>query len=94
MVFDINDFDETAPGPWEWDVKRLATSMEIAGEANGHSPAERRKTVLGCAQEYREAMRRFAKMSNLEIWYVRLDIVCAATAARCSLIAGIWRASA
>jgi len=73
LVFDINDFDETAPGPWEWDVKRLVTSLEIAGRANGHDVDQRRRVVLGATQAYRTAMSRFAQMRNLELWYARLD---------------------
>jgi uncharacterized protein (DUF2252 family) len=73
LVFDINDFDETAPGPWEWDVKRLVTSLEIAGRANGHDDAQRRRVLMGATQTYRTAMAGFAEMTNLEVWYARLD---------------------
>ncbi len=74
LVFDINDFDETAPGPWEWDVKRLVTSLEIAGRANGHDAASLRRTTRGATEAYRLAMRGFAGMTNLQVWYARLDL--------------------
>jgi uncharacterized protein (DUF2252 family) len=73
LVFDINDFDETLPGPWEWDLKRLAASIAIAGRARGFTDGQRRAAVRAAVREYREAMRRFAGMSDLEIWYSRLD---------------------
>jgi uncharacterized protein (DUF2252 family) len=73
-VFDINDFDETLPGPWEWDVKRLAASVEVCGRSRGFTADERRDMVLACAQGYREAMRSFAKMGNLDVWYAHMDI--------------------
>jgi uncharacterized protein (DUF2252 family) len=73
LVFDINDFDETAPGPWEWDVKRLAASIAIAGRQLGLSAAQRRTAVAASVRAYREAMRRFAAMGNLAVWYARLD---------------------
>jgi uncharacterized protein (DUF2252 family) len=69
LVFDINDFDETLPGPWEWDVKRLAASLEVAGRENGYSPKDRRMITRGCAARYRAAMREFAAMKNLDMWY-------------------------
>ena len=71
LVFDINDFDETLPGPWEWDVKRLAASLEVAGRENGYSRRDRRMITRGCAARYREAMREFAAMKNLDMWYVQ-----------------------
>ena len=74
LVFDINDFDETLPGPWEWDVKRLAASLAIAGRDRGFDDGQRRDIVTASAREYREAMRRFAQMRNLDVWYSRLDI--------------------
>jgi uncharacterized protein (DUF2252 family) len=74
LVFDINDFDETAAGPWEWDVKRLAASIAIAGRELGLAPAARRGAVEAAVRSYREAMRRFAAMRNLELWYARLDV--------------------
>src|SRR5947209_14068016 len=65
LVFDINDFDETLPGPWEWDVKRLATSIEVAGRDRDFAAAERRVAVETTARSYRRAMRDFAAMTNL-----------------------------
>ncbi|MEU1286615.1 DUF2252 domain-containing protein [Kitasatospora sp. NPDC005856] len=73
LVFDINDFDETLPGPWEWDVKRLASSLVIAGRANGFDGKERADIVAATVRSYREAMWRFALMRNLDVWYSRLD---------------------
>jgi uncharacterized protein (DUF2252 family) len=74
LVFDINDFDETLPGPWEWDVKRLAASLEVAGRGNGFSLKQRREIVTATVARYREAMRDFAAMNNLGVWYARADI--------------------
>jgi uncharacterized protein (DUF2252 family) len=74
LVFDINDFDETARGPWEWDVKRLAASIAIAGRELGLAPPVRRDTVEAAVRSYRTAMRQFATMRNLELWYARLDV--------------------
>src|SRR6516164_7790317 len=73
-VFDINDFDETLPAPWEWDVKRLATSFLIASRSNGFSEAEARRTALACVRSYRERMIEFAQMRTLDVWYARLDL--------------------
>jgi uncharacterized protein (DUF2252 family) len=74
MMFDINDFDETLPGPWDWDVKRLAASMELAGRDNGFSKSARADIVLTTVREYRETMRSFAALRNLDVWYASLDI--------------------
>jgi uncharacterized protein (DUF2252 family) len=74
MLFDLNDFDETLPGPWEWDVKRLATSFEVAGRDLGFSPSDRRDIVTAGVRSYRDAMRRAADMSALEAWYAHLTI--------------------
>ena len=74
LVFDINDFDETLPGPWEWDVKRLATSLEIAGRANGYQTKTRRGIVVGAVAAYRQAMRAFADMDALQVWYAHADL--------------------
>jgi uncharacterized protein (DUF2252 family) len=74
LVFDLNDFDETLPGPWEWDVKRLAASLEVAGRDNGYRPGRRRKIVIAAVRRYREAMRSFAGQTTLTVWYARADI--------------------
>ena len=74
LVFGINDFDETFPGPWEWDVKRLAASFAIAGRDNGFSAKERKTVLLTLLGAYRQAMREFAGMTNLAVWYSRLDV--------------------
>jgi uncharacterized protein (DUF2252 family) len=73
LVFDLNDFDETLPGPFEWDVKRLAASFEVAARQRNFSTAERTEAVLGVVRTYREAMRQFAGMGELDVWYSRLD---------------------
>ncbi len=74
LVFDINDFDETLPGPWEWDVKRLAASMLIAARDNGYRVKAQDRIVLDTVAQYRGAMRTFAGMENLAVWYARLEI--------------------
>jgi uncharacterized protein (DUF2252 family) len=74
LVFDINDFDETALGPWEWDVKRLAASLTIAGRTNSFPAPERRTIVEATVRSYRQAMISFAAMRNLDLWYARFDI--------------------
>ena len=74
MDFDVNDFDETLPGPFEWDLKRLAASLEVAGRDRGFAKAEREAVVRACASSYRTAMAGFAGQSNLEIFYARLDV--------------------
>jgi uncharacterized protein (DUF2252 family) len=74
MVFDINDFDETLPGPWDWDVKRLAASVELAGRDNGFSKSARSDIVLTTVRAYREAMQSFAALRHLDVWYASLDI--------------------
>jgi uncharacterized protein (DUF2252 family) len=74
MVFDINDFDETLRGPWEWDVKRLAASIAIAGQDREFDDALISQSVLDATRSYREAIRSFAGMSNLGVWYTRLDV--------------------
>jgi uncharacterized protein (DUF2252 family) len=74
MIFDINDFDETLPGPWEWDVKRLAASFEIMGRDRGFRPADRRSIVMTAAREYRRRMRRSARLGTLAVWYDDLDV--------------------
>ncbi len=74
MAFDLNDFDETLPGPFEWDLKRLAASLEVAGRDRGFAEAEREAVVRACAASYRTAMAAFAGQSNLQIFYARLDV--------------------
>ncbi|HEU5038455.1 MAG TPA: DUF2252 domain-containing protein [Nocardioides sp.] len=74
LVFDLNDFDETLPGPFEWDVKRLAASLVVAARDNEYDAADRRRIVLEAVRSYREAMRRFAGMPMLDVWYTHLDI--------------------
>ena len=72
LVFDVNDFDETLPGPWEWDVKRLAASIAIAGRERGFNAKQRRDAVGATVRQYRESMQSLAGMHNLDIWYTRL----------------------
>jgi uncharacterized protein (DUF2252 family) len=74
LVFDVNDFDETLPAPWEWDVKRLAASLEVAARENGFSDKDRRKIVLASAERYRQVMRQLAGEGNLGVWYTQVDI--------------------
>jgi uncharacterized protein (DUF2252 family) len=74
MIFDINDFDETLPGPWEWDVKRLAASLEIMGRDRGFSPADRRSVVMAGVAEYRDRMSQAAGMGTLGAWYDQLPV--------------------
>ena len=73
LVFDVNDFDETLPGPWEWDVKRLAASLEIAARDNGIKPRTRKSIVQTAVRRYRLAMARFASQPNLAVWYASAD---------------------
>jgi uncharacterized protein (DUF2252 family) len=73
LLFDVNDFDETLPGPFEYDVKRMATSFTIAGRNNGFSKGDARAAALEAAKAYREAMAGFAAMGTMEVWYARLD---------------------
>jgi uncharacterized protein (DUF2252 family) len=74
LVFDLNDFDETLPGPWEWDVKRLAASFAVAARENGLKRKQRQALLLRVTRTYRESMRDFAALGNLEVWYARFDI--------------------
>ncbi|MGO9977259.1 MAG: DUF2252 family protein [Solirubrobacteraceae bacterium] len=73
LVFDLNDFDETLPGPWEWDVKRLAASMLIAAINNGNAVTDQERIALETVEGYRAAMQRFAGMTKLDVWYARMD---------------------
>jgi uncharacterized protein (DUF2252 family) len=81
MIFDVNDFDETLPGPFEWDLKRLAASIEVAARSRGFDAARCRSLVALSARGYRQAIRGFGELRNIELWYQRLD---AAT------LVGIW----
>ncbi|WP_203927597.1 DUF2252 domain-containing protein [Virgisporangium ochraceum] len=73
LLFDINDFDETLPGPFEWDLKRLATSLVIAGRQNGFTTRQRRSIVVSTVRSYRETVRNLAAMRNLDVWYAKVD---------------------
>jgi len=73
LLFDVNDFDETLPGPWEWDVKRLATSLVVAGRDNGFGDSECRRAARGVATSYRQRMAEYAEMGELEVWYSRVS---------------------
>jgi len=73
-MFDINDFDETLPGPWEWDVKRLAASFEVAGRDRGFSRSKRRAVVAAGVAEYQARMRQAAGMGNLDVWYAHIEV--------------------
>ena len=74
LVFSINDFDETLPGPFEWDVKRLVASFAVAGRDRGFDAKQRQSINLTVTRAYREGIRSFAGMSNLELWYARIDV--------------------
>ena len=73
-MFSINDFDETLPGPFEWDVKRLVASFAVAGRDRGFDAKQRQSINLAVTRSYREAMAEFAAMSNLDLWYARIDV--------------------
>jgi uncharacterized protein (DUF2252 family) len=88
LVFDCNDFDETLPGPFEWDLKRLAASIVVAGRERELSKRQRRKAVLATAGGYREAMRRFASLGDLDVWYARVDVEPALAAVRSRVAKG------
>ena len=74
LLFDVNDFDETLPGPWEWDVKRLAASLAVAARQNGYADKQARKIVLAAVRRYQLAMHAFAELGNLAVWYARVDV--------------------
>src|SRR6478736_1174891 len=74
LVFDVNDFDETLPGPFEWDVKRLVASLVVAGRDNGFAAADARRVAVAAATRYRKAMREFAASPTLAVWYSHLDV--------------------
>ncbi len=73
QVFDVNDFDETLPGPWEWDVKRLAASIVVAGRTLGFTRAMNRQAVVGCVRSYRERLWKYGEMRHIDVWYDRID---------------------
>src|SRR5919197_768929 len=74
LLFDLNDFDETLPGPWEWDVKRLVASIAVAGRDRGFSAKQRRTIMQSAVRQYREAMQELSAMGHLAIWYRRVDV--------------------
>jgi uncharacterized protein (DUF2252 family) len=74
LIFDVNDFDETLPGPWEWDLKRLAASFVLAARSNGFARSDQRDAAQACAQSYREHMGEYAKMGALDVWYEAVDV--------------------
>jgi uncharacterized protein (DUF2252 family) len=74
LFFDVNDFDETACGPWEWDVKRLGASLEISGRENGFSTKSRARIVRHAIRSYRETMRELSTVSMMSVWYAHLDV--------------------
>jgi uncharacterized protein (DUF2252 family) len=74
LVFDLNDFDETLPGPWEWDVKRLAASLAVAGGDRGFDAGAQRDVATAAVRGYRQAMREFAAMRTIDVWYARADV--------------------
>src|SRR5579864_6753993 len=73
QVFDVNDFDETLPGPWEWDVKRLAASIVVAGRTLGFTREMNRQAVVGCVRSYRERMWQYGELRHIDVWYARID---------------------
>jgi len=73
IIFDINDFDETLPAPWEWDIKRLVASFLLAARSIGLSDGDGRDVAVGAARSYRERLAEYAQMSPLEVWYARVD---------------------
>jgi uncharacterized protein (DUF2252 family) len=74
ILFDINDFDETLPAPWEWDVKRLVTSFVLAARSQGLSESDARDMAVGCARSYRKRLREYSELSPLEVWYARITL--------------------
>src|SRR5271167_1848640 len=73
LIFDINDFDETLPAPWEWDLKRLIVSIEVAGRAAGTKSRHREHAVRAAVRSYREHLGEFATMPSLDVWYQQID---------------------
>src|SRR5204862_2875557 len=74
LVFDVNDFDETLPGPFEWDIKRMAASVAVAGRDLAFTPKARRRTIAATARSYRKTMRALSRMRNADVWYVRIEV--------------------
>ncbi len=74
VIFDINDFDETLPGPWEWDVKRLAASFVLAARSNGFSATDQRDAATACVRSHREWIAKYADQRALDVWYARVDV--------------------
>ena len=74
QVFDVNDFDETHIGPWEWDLKRLAVSVVLVGRQNGYSSARASRLLFRCVRNYRESMQQFAQMTHLHVWYAHIEM--------------------
>jgi uncharacterized protein (DUF2252 family) len=74
LMFDVNDFDETIPGPWEWDVKRLVTSLVVAGRSNQYGVRDVQGIARACARRYRDAVATFARMGHLDVWYARATV--------------------
>jgi uncharacterized protein (DUF2252 family) len=74
MIFDLNDFDETLPGPFEWDVRRLVASIEVAGRHRGFPVQARRRALRGAARRYRESVRRLAALRTMDVWYERHEV--------------------
>jgi HAD superfamily hydrolase (TIGR01509 family) len=74
LLFDVNDFDETASGPWEWDVKRLAASLLVAARDNGFGVADQQAVVVDAVAHYRQQIAHFSRMRNLDLWYARLEV--------------------
>src|SRR6202034_4716063 len=74
LAYDTKDFYETLPAPWEWDIKRLAVSLEIAGRCTGYGQRQRRRLVRETAGQYRLEMRRLAGLGNLDVWYSRGEL--------------------
>jgi hypothetical protein len=86
LLFDVSEFDETAAGPWEWDVKRLTASLAIAGRTNGFSRKERRKCVLEAVRRYRDAAAEFGTMRALDVWYAHADVDEVSTMVRAKMV--------
>jgi uncharacterized protein (DUF2252 family) len=92
LVFDVNDFDETVSGPWEWDVKRLATSLVVVGRQNGFSARDCQQAVRSCVSSYHERMYEFSTMRQIDLWYARVDVELLRTVADRDLLPRLDRA--